>query len=154
MTTISYDGEQLGALALDFYAAAEALATEAPAVLTEIGEAIKDDAKRIAAQNGSTSIPDTIRGDMHGWHEYRIRAGGENVAIAGLWELGAKGSRPVSDTTWSHPVWGHRDRWVEQTKYPFLRPALAINRVTMTAKLSTLWDRALIPYDLRPSPDV
>lgn len=44
-----------------------------------------------------------------------IRAGGASAPHARLYELGSR-----SPSSFRHPVFGHRDRWVEQTTRPFL----------------------------------
>ena len=155
-----FSGESLEALSRDLNAAARALAREAAPLLMEIGEEVETRAKKIAADNGSTSIPPTIHGRLTNPYEYRIQAGGPESAIAGLWELGnrrntgtGKGGRiPVYETgkdVFWHPVFG-REPSVPQKRHPFLRPALAADRANITKRMHSMWDRALGPYRLAP----
>ncbi len=53
---------------------------------------------------------------------YRVVAGREDLPLAGLWELGNKGS-DANDSEFRHPVFGRGD-YEPQKKWPFLRMAL------------------------------
>ena len=88
------------------------------------GNLVAKDAKAIASQH-SESIPPTIKTQVRG-ASVAVVAGGGDVHIAGLYELGNKEggkSHQASETGYfRHPVFS-RDVWVEQPRWAFLAPA-------------------------------
>lgn len=71
----------------------------------------------------STRIADSIKVRMSGQTAVRVVAGGTDLRIAGLLELGSAKSRKGGDT-FRHPLFGNRDVWVNQPMHPYLWPAL------------------------------
>jgi hypothetical protein len=129
------------------------LAKEMKQGLKRAGEITAAEARVISSEH-STSIPPSIktgvRGsvvevraggvvgarkiarELHGGgygtrhsdaHRKRLERAAEGSAIAGLYEYGNKGGTSVGGT-FRHPVFGDRGNWVEQRRYPFLRPAV------------------------------
>lgn len=83
------------------------------------GEIVAREARTLAGEH-SDRIPATIKTRVRG-ATVSVVAGGANAPVAAPWEMGNKGSRSDS-TTFRHRVFG-QDVWVEQARYPFLRPA-------------------------------
>lgn len=87
--------------------------------LRTIGQMVADEAK-IKVEPYSESIPPSIKVRVSG-AGVAVVAGGDGVPLAGLFELGNKGSR--NSETFRHPVFGNRDVWVNQSMHPFLAAA-------------------------------
>lgn len=149
-TGISMDAHELTRLAEDLWAGARNIDPRASYMLIDIGKQVQTKARNKASSDGSLQIPPTIRGGLVTPHEYRIEAGGESVPIAGLWELGNRGGSERS-TTFRHPVWGNKNVWVEQNRYPYLQPALRETEPMIWQRADMLWPDALGPYDLMPT---
>ena len=96
------------------------------ASLREIGRHVAADAKVIASAH-SQSIPPTIRARSTGV-SITIEAGGDSP-LARLWEVGNIGKADDS-MEFRHPVFGTDDPWVEQKRYPFLKPAAEKNQAS------------------------
>lgn len=89
-------------------------------VLDGAGILVANRAKEISGKH-SASIPPTIRVHRTG-ATVKVRAGAPDVPLAALYELGNKRSNPLSPT-FRHPVFGNRNEWVTQKRYPFLHRA-------------------------------
>lgn len=114
----------------DFAKFAKALRRAAPKLTRELrgnlrkaGEVVANEA-RVKAANASVTIPPTIKVRVSG-ATVAVVAGGAGVPLAGLMEVGNKGSR-MSGGTFRHPVFGN-DVWVTQPTHPYLFPALDEN---------------------------
>jgi hypothetical protein len=91
---------------------------------------LAEEARGIAANypsdgssGGAQAVADSVRTRRVSRREYRVEAGGPDAPLAGLWELGNKGSNP-NDPTFRHPVYGGSAPWQNQRKWEFLRMAL------------------------------
>lgn len=93
------------------------------------GQMVADDAKVLAGEH-SRSIPSTIRVRVSKT-KISVVAGGGDVSIAGLFELGNKGKSKSQAAARSgrfrHPVYGNRSAWVNQDMHPALLPAAEKN---------------------------
>lgn len=83
------------------------------------GTIVEKRAKTIAARH-SKKIPPTIKAGTYGATVF-VKAG-KDVPLAALYELGNKGKN-ADASTFRHPTYGH-EPWVEEARYPFLRPAV------------------------------
>jgi hypothetical protein len=99
--SFSVDTEGLTRLSRDFLAAAWDFKAQSPATLAEIGTGLQERARSIAAEH-SQSIPPSIHGRLEGRLTYVVEAGGENAPLAGIYELGNRGSSRDSPT-FRHP---------------------------------------------------
>jgi hypothetical protein len=125
--------------ASQFKEVAKALKVAQPMLYKELGKSlavagrlIANDAKAIASKH-SESIPPTIKVRRRGVG-VQVVAGGADVPIAGLFELGSKGNRSsATGGTFRHPVFGNRDNWVDQEMHPFLAPAGRKNQAAVDA---------------------
>lgn len=140
-----FDGQGLDDIVRDLGRAAERVGKEVDVAMLEIGTEITERAK-VIAEGHSKTIASTIE-MIPAPGVITIRAGNEQVAIAALYERGNRGSR-VTAKTFRHPVFGNPNVWVEQPRFPFLRPALAADRRSITKRMEAVWDRALGPYRL------
>ncbi len=118
-------------------------------MLRVAGELIAADARAIVAAGYSASYKTSVK-DRGETRSYRgsgkitptikvrvsktrvsVVAGGAGVPLAGLWEVGNKGhskSQAASRTgNFRHPVFGNRERWVNQPMHPYLLPAAVMN---------------------------
>lgn len=99
---------------------------ELDAGLAEAAEIVATGARAIAGQHSKT-IPKTIKVRPPLRTKVEIRAGGKNVPIASLFELGNTGQRHTASVSrtgrFRHPVFGNRDVWVNQPMHPYLLPA-------------------------------
>lgn len=99
-------------------------------MLRVAGELIAEDARAIASQY-STTIPATIKVRVSKTR-ISVVAGGQGVAIAGLFELGNKGGGKSQAASargvFRHPVFGDRGTWVNQPMHPYLLKAAAKNQ--------------------------
>lgn len=86
------------------------------------GELIAADARALVEPHSKT-VPPTIKVRIRKT-SITVQAGGENVPIAGLLEMGNKG-RGKGDT-FRHPVYG-TDTWVNQPMHPYLLKATQKN---------------------------
>ena len=60
----------------------------------------------------------------------------EGVVIAGLFEMGNKGGKSaaaIERGVFRHPVFGNKDKWVNQSMHPFLVPAGKKNEAEVLA---------------------
>lgn len=129
--------------ASEFRKAARALRLAQPMLYAELGRSLKEagnavanDARVISGEH-SESIPETIRVKRRGL-AVAVVAGGADVPIAGLYELGNKGGK--SGSTFRHPVYG-KDVWVDQPRFPFLAPAGRQNRAKIDAIVGASCER-------------
>ena len=145
-----FDGAGLDELARDLRAAARDFRRETDRTLAKIGAELYALAKQIAGEHSST-VAGTIRlRALPGM--IVISAGSDAVPIAALWELGNKGthnSGRVQGVWFRHPVFG-RDVWVNQRRYPFLRPAADYERKSIRKLMDATYDRVLEPYRMKP----
>lgn len=91
--------------------------------LRTAGLLIADDAGRIVSPYSST-VPASIKVRLRKT-SISVVAGGENVPMAGLLEMGNRGRR--SKATFRHPVFGDQGTWVSQPMHPFLLVATRKN---------------------------
>jgi hypothetical protein len=148
---IVFEGHGLEQLARDCRGAARAVRREIDETLLKIGAELLASAKAIASEHSST-VAGTIRMKaLPGM--VVIQAGSDAVPIAALWETGNKGSRDTARVTglwFRHPLFGNREIWVNQRRFPFLRPALDADRSRIKRLMDETYDRALVPYRLKP----
>jgi hypothetical protein len=118
----------LGVDMRDFDAFARALRTAAPSTrrqlitrLRGVGALVAEEA-RAQIEPYSTSIPPSIKVRVSRL-TVSVVAGGPDVPLAGLFELGNVGDKGRRDV-FRHPVFGNREIWVSQPRHPFLAPAL------------------------------
>jgi hypothetical protein len=148
MATVTVRGTG-GIDARDFKAVAKALKKAQPLMRTELlrnlkaaGEIVAADARVIAAEHSTTVTP-TIKTQVRGVGVSVVAGGGE-VAIAGLFELGNKGKGKSQSASRSgrfrHPVFGNRSNWVSQPMHPFLAPAGEKNRAKTDAAVLAALD--------------
>lgn len=88
--------------------------------LSAAGEIVAAEARSISGQHSQT-IPPTIKVRRR-VATVAVQAGSQDVPLAILYEKGNKGSGSNS-RTFRHPVFGNSRNWVEEPRYPFLRPA-------------------------------
>ncbi len=143
---ITFDGSDLQHLARDLREGARKVREETDVTLFKIETELTAEAKVLASAHSKT-ISGTIRMRQEPGAVI-ITAGDQAVPIAALYEKGNKGGK-VTATTFRHPVFGG-SVWVEQKRFPFLRPALLADRKSITRQLEATWDRALEPYRLKP----
>ena len=102
-------------------------------MLRGAGELIAVDAKANISPY-SKSIPSTIKVRISKTR-VSVVAGGQGVAIGGLFELGNKGrgkSRAASRAgRFRHPVFGNREVWVNQDMHPYLLRAAETNKTRL-----------------------
>ena len=120
------------------------LAKELKKALKKAGE-ITADAARVQASFHSRKIPPTVRTYVRGTR-VEVRGGGANVPIAGLYEYGnqggSKSAAAANRGVFRHPVFGDRTNWVEQRRYPWLRPAVQRTQRTAEAEMLKALDMA------------
>lgn len=147
-----FDGNSLDDLAHDLRRAASAFRRETDEALLRIGAELMESAKQIAEQH-SKRVAETIR--MRAIPGMVIvTVGEEDMPIAALWELGNVGQHDtakVQGVTFRHPVFGNRDVWVTQRRFPMLRPAQQALRKEITRQMNEAYDRVLEPHRLKPS---
>jgi hypothetical protein len=112
--------------------------------MREAGQVVADEAKRRAY---SEKIAETIRVLASGVN-VQVAAGRAKVPEAALLELGNTGSRKSSragssPSSFRHPVFGHKDRWVDQPTHPFLQPALESKVVEVELLITHVLDEAV-----------
>jgi hypothetical protein len=126
------DTSDLKSLIKDLKAASPAAAKGLRSVVKDAAEIIAVEARSIAAEH-STSIPPTIKARTYlsgGKTSAATVTAGKGVSLAALYELGNKG-KPSTAATFRHPVFERgasgrlqqTDDWVDQARYPFLKPA-------------------------------
>lgn len=145
---LEFDAHSMEELGVKLREAAVKVQAEMEKTLLEVGELIKDEAKRVVEEAGSKSIAPTIR-MVPGPGVAIVRAGSQDVPIASLWQLGNKGGKALAET-FRHPVFGNKNAWVEQGKYPYLSVANLHTRPLRTKMMKKAWDNALAPYGLKP----
>jgi hypothetical protein len=99
---------------------------------------------RLLAGAHSTTIPATIKTRTRIQSrkaEVEIRAGSPDVPIAGLFELGNKRGGK-SATKFRHPVFGDREKWVDQDMHPFVAPVVKLREAAVTQRVSAAVDKA------------
>lgn len=145
-----FEGSDLESLARDLKESALRVRVEVDKTVGEVGELIRDEAKELVSKH-SKSIPGTIKVTMIPGAAV-VSAGANDVPLAALYELGNKGSKTdsarASGAWFRHPVFGNTNVWVQQRRYPFLRPTLDVNRRTITKLMDRAWDEALKPLRL------
>lgn len=148
-----FDGKNLKELGRDLRRAADDFRRETDWTLAQVGVELMTAAKAIAGQHSST-VAETIRMKAAPGVVI-ISAGNDNVPIAALWESGNKGSKAdtasVQGVWFRHPLFGKNDEpWVNQRRYPFLRPAAQIERKRITKMMNETYTRTLEPHRLKP----
>jgi hypothetical protein len=135
----------------DFRAVARALRTAQPKLALDLrrqlraaGQIVADDAKQEIAKV-SSRIPPTIKVRTSAT-TVSVVAGGEGVPIGGLFELGNHGGRKSAAASRSgrfrHPVYGNRQKWVNQPMHPFLAPAAQRKALELDAAVTRALDAA------------
>jgi len=104
--------------------------------LQKAAKPIVDDAKRRAGM-WSTRIPDAISLSVRK-NGVMIRVSGQKAPHARPYE-GIVGNRKK----FRHPVFGDRERWVEQRTRPFLIPAVNAHRREVTVEVARIIDHVL-----------
>lgn len=128
---IRIDARELKSLSRDILRVGEETIVEVPAELGVNARALANQAKNIAASyqssgvstGGAQAVADSVKASARTRSEWVVEAGGPNVPLAGLWELGNKRSNPEAPT-FRHPVYGGTAPWQNQRKWRFLTMAL------------------------------
>ena len=97
-----------------------------------VAEEAKRNAKDIPGKVRTDRIADSVKVRIRG-ASVVIEAGGPTAPEAAPLEVGNKKSPGAK--TFRHPVFGNRDRWVDQDTHPFLDPAMA-HKGTVAAELA------------------
>lgn len=112
------------------------------------GEMIASGSRLLAAAH-SKSIPPTIKvrtGIQSERAEVQIRAGGGNVPIAGLFELGNKGGGKskagATRKKFRHPLFGDKGKWYEQDMHPYIAPMVRLRQAAVTKRVKSAVERA------------
>lgn len=124
----------------DFKKLAVGLRRAAPEMYVKLMRNLREGAERVADDarmnaSFSSKIPATIKVRETAL-QVTVTAGAADVPQARLFEsgnAGARGAAKAQDGEFSHPVFGHRDNWVNQPMRPFLRPAIEKNAVEIDA---------------------
>lgn len=109
---------------------------------------------RLLADAHSTSISPTIKVRTRIQSrkaEVEIKAGGGKVPIAGLFELGNKGSKSASATRggrFRHPVFGNKSNWVDQDMHPYMGPTVKLREAAVTRRIGAAVDKANVTVGL------
>ncbi len=162
---VEIDAHALVELSADIQRTADGFAIQVPQELAKYARFLRDDSRGIVwdyppdstsnygaggyggGYEGRAAVADSIVAFARSPKEWNVRAGAEDLALAGLWELGNKNSSR-DDRTFRHPVFGDRNNWVEQSKWPFFSMALKhIEPVMLTgfAKMvDTILERFLL----------
>jgi hypothetical protein len=147
MDELKFEGRSLSDLARDMRRAATVVRKETDKTVVAVGAKVAAVAKEEAGRH-SKSIPPTIRlAAIPG--AAVIRAGNQDTPMAELYEIGNKGGKRTSET-FRHPVFGQKDVWVEQPRFRFLAPALAVDRRAITKQMEQAWDKALEAARIKP----
>lgn len=148
---LKFDGQSLTVLAHDLRRAAERFVRETDEALLKIGGELLAAAKAIA-EGHSRKVAETIKlRAVPGM--VIISVGDEETPIAALWELGNVGTHDtgrVQGVFFRHPVFGNREVWVDQRRFPMLRPAQQALRRRVTEQMNAAYDRVLEPIRLKP----
>jgi HK97 gp10 family phage protein len=133
------DKTDLDRLAEDCYLTSQELADEYSRELTNIGELVRDEARRIAPSiTKSSRIPKTIRLRRKNL-QIRVIAGGAAAPHAGIMEYGSK--RNPGTIRW--PLFGDKNVWFSTPTRPFLRPAAQNVQPKVSKILDDIFRRAL-----------
>lgn len=149
---LRFDGTSLNDLAHDLRRAADRFRRETDEALLKIGAELLEFAKAIADQH-SKVVAGTIKlRALPGM--VVITVGDDATPVAALWELGNVGTHDtakVQGVWFRHPVFGQRDKpWVNQRRFPMLRPAEQALRKEITRRMHDAYDRVLEPIRLKP----
>lgn len=147
MDNFTFEAKNLELLAQELRVSAEHFRYEMGGTLATIGEEIKVAAQEKAKEH-STSIPPTLRTEPRPG-AVAVIAGGANVPLAEIYELGNKGRGGRSSKTFKHPLFGDWSYPQIQPRYPFLRPALTGMHRQITKRMEQAWEKALEPLKLR-----
>lgn len=152
MGDFSFDASSMDALTRDLKMSADRFKAETDRTLIEVGEIVKTAAKKIAQEEGSSSIPGTIKA-IPGPDMVVVTAGDSSVPLAALWDLGNRGKGGRKSRTFGHPVFaqGSRDQWtwVEQERHPILKRARLVSRRAINDLMNGAYDRVLEPLRRR-----
>jgi hypothetical protein len=138
----SFDASSLEALQRDLREAADRFTVETDKTLVEVGGLVSATAKMVAKEEGSSSIPPTIR-SIPGPDVVVVTAGSKEVPLAALWDLGNKG-KSKRDEFW-HPVFGNRKPGALQKRHPILKRARSLARPMINDLMKATYDRVLEP---------
>ncbi len=165
---VKMDAHQLVTLSEDIMRTAEGFAIQVPEKLGTYARLIRDDAKSIVWEyapsagrpvgyslqlgssnefQGRAAVADSIHAGARSPKEWYIRAGKEDLPLAGLWEMGNQRSSR-DDTTFRHPVFGDKNTWVEQPKWPFFSMALKHLEPVVLTGFAKLIDTILLRHRL------
>jgi hypothetical protein len=131
-TGVGIDVSDIQSLVRDLRRSSKAAATEMRATITGLAEIVAVEARSIAGEH-SQSIPPTIKARSYlsgGRRSTSSVTAGKGVPLAALYELGNKGKSEDSPN-FRHPVYERSasgqlqqtDDWVDQARFPFLKPA-------------------------------
>ena len=149
---LRFEGEALSDLAHDLRRAANTFRLETDEALLAIGAELVTAAKAIA-EGHSSKVASTIHMKLVPGMVV-ITVGDDKTPVAALWELGNVGTHDsgrVQGVTFRHPVFGNREVWVSQRRFPMLRPAEQALRKEITRRMNEAYDRTLEPYRLKPT---
>lgn len=138
------DGDSFDEAVRALFSAADRVDFEVTAAMAEIGETFAKAAKAEAGKH-SKSIPPTIRSVPAG-HAVAVRAGSQDVPLAALYDLGNAGKGGRKKDTFRHPVFGNRNVWADQKRYPFFAPTRKLLRKWINQRMDRIWDEALSPF--------
>jgi hypothetical protein len=117
--------------AADLRKANPQLRKEFDRLLKKGGEGIVAEAKVNA--DWSSRIPGSIRLGVN-TGRVQVKAGNSKAPHAAAFEHGGR------DGTFRHPVYGHKDVWVDQEAHPFLGPEIPKHTAEIEKGLLNAWD--------------
>jgi hypothetical protein len=148
MDDFQFDATSLEELTADLYASVARFPIETDETLVEVGEIIEESAKKVAEEEGSSSIGPTIKSHP-GPGLVVVAAGSKDVPLAALWELGNTGRGGRTRSKFWHPVYGHRVPGALQERHPILKRARSRSRHAINELMSETYDRVLEPLRRR-----
>lgn len=149
------DMQPLRDLGADFRRAGAAIEAELPAEIGVTARELATLAQGIAggyqsadggASGGASAVAASIKAIPKTKSSWVVQAGGADVPLAGLWELGNKGS-DSDDPTFRHKTFGKLP-WQNQQKWPYLRMALQQYEPAALSKLTRFFDSVLRRFRL------
>lgn len=144
---IQFDATQLSDLGKELRLAGDRLRPAVEVATLKTAFRVAETAKVIVGKY-STSIPPTIHALPGPKGSAFVRAGGPDVPLAGLYEMGNRGRGRGRKTFW-HPVFGNRSPGAEQPRHRFLLPAMTANRKNFYKDMQEAWDKAMKPTGQR-----
>jgi hypothetical protein len=148
MDDFQFDATSLEELTADLYESVARFEVETTKTLVEVGEVVKEAAKKIAEEDGSSSIPPTVK-SRAAPGLVAVSVGSKEVPLGALWDLGNTGRGGRKKDDFWHPVWGHRVPGALQKRHPILKRARTLSRKAINGLMNETYDRVLEPLGHR-----